>query len=79
LMSLLTSLTGHRLHPRSEMRGLAKRTQSKLVVKRLISRLRPQALHQKLLRRDLRLYRHRRSIQKLKWPLMPLGKSQKIK
>ena len=61
------------------MRGLGKRTQSKLGVRRLISRLRPQGQLQRLLKKDQRLYRHRMSTQKLKRPLKLLGKSQKIK
>ena len=61
------------------MRALDKRILSKLEVRRLTLRSRPQDQLQRLQRRDQRLYRHRRNLQKLKRCLKLLGKSQKIK
>ena len=61
------------------MRGLGRRTLSKLEVRKLTLRSRPQGQLLRLQRRDQRLYRHRRNLQKLKRCLKLLGKSQKIK
>jgi hypothetical protein len=79
LMSRLRSSNGLRLQTRLGMRGLGRRTLSKLEVRRLTLRSRPRDQPLRLLRRDQRQYRHRRNLQKLKRCLKLLGKSQKIK